>query len=250
MNPLEKWDIHTGKHEMLSDLTQGASCVKYDKTGRRLIFSKFGHGDVFLFDLLGNRIIKKITNNIAHAPCLAWNPVEDNQVGIASNESHWRNSKWCLWDLIANEACMLATIEPKMTSSIQFSSDGNSLVCGARDQFVHCDTKTKALTYFALNGKKSDQPFKLSNDYSLYSASVVPGMGAKLFAGTSHNIVAYCDMDEPSRSFLFNPEPSNQSNEIHAVAIHPAGRQMAVGTVNDRMESVVKILDINPHPEL
>lgn len=243
IHPLVKWDIYTGQHEIVSEQTLGAAIARYDTSGQRLVFSN--DQDAFLLDLKSNKIVKKmIADNNTEVVGLACNPLAKDEVGISFARKNDAGTEWGLWDLIADKMCKLTTVMPHLTSTIQFDTNGNALVCGALDQFIHCTIKTGLLTYYALNGEKRDWPFK-SQDNSLFSASVVPGRGTVLCAGSEKNRVVYCDMNDASQSLMFNPAPHNTSNVITAVAIHPSGKQMAVATVDDKNESVIKILSLS-----
>lgn len=245
-NPLIKWNITNGAHEAMSELTAGAAFARYDKSGQQLLFSR--QGKIFLLDLASNKIVKKIEREAYHATA-AWNPADAHQVGVSLQKANYCDSEWCIWDLVADKIRTLATIAPRILGNIMtYNNTGDSLVSGNLGQFVKCDTQTAAIVYYSVDGRKSNQPFQDGNQ--LNSASVVPGVGTRLFAGANKNRLVYCDMDDISQSFVCNPEPSNTTNDIKALAINSSRKELAINTVNATNESVVKILTIKSHIKL
>lgn len=235
------WDIRTGSSVSLPEV-KCAERVKYDKCGNRLAFSNIE--GINILDVKSNKIIKILENT---AQCsFDWDPSNESQIGVCATIDGCRfNTQWSIWDIVAGKTRDLVTIKDlSITSDIQFSNDGYFLVCGASSQFVQCNVNNAALVYYSLNGKKDSHPFK-KDGRSLNSACFVPGTGTRLFAGTFDNHVAYCDMEAPENSFVFNPMQNCKTNEICAVAIHPTAGQMAAGSFDDHDKSVMKIFDIS-----
>lgn len=245
INPLMLWDINNGAHWQMSDVTQGASHAKYNKTGKCLAFD-YPQG-VCIFDTTSNKIVKVLPNSSVAA--IDWNPTKESEIGICAMQGgSWNDTKWRIWDFVTGkDAQDLAIIKNLLiTSYPKYSNDASSLVAGADSQFVQYDFKTAALAYYNLKKEKSAMPLPTTGS-PLYSASLVPGTGTRVFAGTVANQVVYADLDEPQNSFTFNPEPGHTADPVFALAIHPTVGHMAASNLDSKDNSIVKILDIRAH---
>jgi hypothetical protein len=245
VNPLMLWDIHNGAHWKLSEETQEAACAKYNKTGNLLAFNN--RKGISIMDVKSSKILKVLENSVLTE--FNWNPTKESEIGICAMQGgSWNDTKWRVWDFVTgNDAQDLATIKNlPITSYPKYSNDACSLVAGADSQFVQYDFKTAVLAYYNLKKEKSATPFPATGS-PLYSASLVPGAGTRVFAGTVANQVVYADLDEPQNSFIFNPEPGHIADPVFALAIHPSLGHMAVSNLDAKDNSVVKILDIRAH---
>lgn len=243
MGPLHRWHINDEHDESIAH-TQEAGNAKFDTAGKRLMFST--PNGVFVLDLESNTIIQKLENSDACSADFVWNIHNQNEVGLCYMGDNWTNTKWGIWDLVANKVRPLATVGPQLTGNFSFSNDGQSLVAGAANQFVQCNVRTEALTYYALNGVKSNKPLNTFGT-AVYSSLLLPGKGVRFFAGSARNRVVYCDTDDTGQSFVFNPAPSDTSNSILAIAVNLSSdnTQLAVPTQNSQKQNLLNIYDVS-----
>lgn len=245
MGRLHRWNIDVEYVEAIAN-TQQAGNAQFDVSGKRLMFS--APDGVYVLDLASETIMHKLVNAEACSANFAWNKLNNNEAALCYLGDNWKNTKWGIWDLVANKVRPSATIAPELTGSFSYSNDGQSLVASAVNQCVQCDTKTAALAYYALNGAKSSTPFPTANGKSLYSSQLLPGVGIRFFAGTDNNEVVYCDTDDTCQSFIF--KPSETTDPILALAINPQGKQLAVPTKNNQNQYLLKIYDITKRTRL
>ncbi len=249
MGPLHRWNIND-EHVEPIPYTQQAGNAAFDMNAKRLMVST--PDGVYVLDLASETIIHKLVNSETCSANFAWNVCNTNEAALCYLGDDWKNTKWGIWDLVADKIRPLATVTPQLTGSFTYSNDGKSLVAGALNQYVQCDIKTAALAYYALNGAKSTMPFPTANGKSLYSSQLLPGNGMKFFAGTDNNEVAYCDTDDTSQSFIFNPESSDTTDPVLAIALNLSQfcKQLAVPTQNDQNQYLLKIYDLSRQTRL
>lgn len=244
LSELRQWNLNVEDSVALPH-TQEATEAQYDLSGKRLMFSNpYG---TYLLDLNSNQIVKSLGKTYQSAD-FCWHPTHADQAGISTVGDDWKNSQWGIWDLVADKVRTLTTVPIETTGGTYFTNDGESLIATAVSQTVTCDTKTAALTYYSLHGAKSNNPLKGDNK-SLYASQFLKGNGIRFYAGTSNNTVVYCDTQDTTKSFMFNPESGDTSNTIYALAMSADGNQLAVPTQSGN-KNLVKIFDVNAQTRL
>ena len=240
LHALRQWNINIEDSTGLPH-TQEAGNAKYDRTGKRLLFSN--PSGTYILDLTSNEIIKSLVSATYNSADFSWHPTNPDQIGISTLGQDWQNSQWGIWDLVADKVRTLTTVPVQTTGTLTFSKDGNSLLATAVDQCVQCDTKTAALTYYALNGAKSSNPIK-GNNKSLYASQFLKRDPISFYAGSDKNTVVYCDTDDTAKSFTFTLELDDTIDTIYAMAMNADGSRLAVPS-EVKKENVIKIFDVS-----
>lgn len=241
LSELNQWNLAVETHVVLPH-TKDATNARYDISGKQLMFSN--PCGTYLLDLNSNQIVRSLGETYQNAD-FCWHPTHADQAGTSTLCNNRENSQWDIWDLAADKVRPLATLPLPVDTkdSLFFSNDGESLQAAVDDQCVSCDTKTAALAYYSLNGIKSSNPIKRNNKF-LYAPQFLKGNGIRFYAGSDENTVVYCDTEDTTKSFMFNPESGNASNIIYALAMSPDGNQLAVPTQSGN-KNLVKIFDVS-----
>ncbi len=244
-NLLARVNLKTRQQQSMSIQTVAAQSAQYSADGKKLLITISGGVSVIDVEQPNQNAVgvyqeKKNFN-------VAWNPVNPWQVGISVNDSavNQVNSQWSLWDIRTPNPQNIVVVPPQLTTCLEFSNDGTQLISGAMGQMVVCDTKTAALAYYSLNGKKSNQPNPVEGEHFLLSPVILPGEGTRMFVGDAGDKIYYYDLEQPENFFSYIPLPQDYLwGPI--LALSTDGKQMASSNyLGSKDKSRMQILDVS-----
>jgi FOG: WD40 repeat len=122
-NTVRLWNLTTGKHRILADISGNAVKIAFGPDGKTLAASNFN--EIQLFDVASGVAMKKITSkNETTIRTFAFSP--DGKVLVSAGNDR----KICFWDAVSGATIRTIAGHKSTINSIAFSPDGKMLASG------------------------------------------------------------------------------------------------------------------------